>query len=93
MNNFIITYNKKEGWDLTLLENEIKKHSNDWWNYVDNTFVVITNKSVNEFYDEIEKYIPKKEGRLLIAEITEKSQGWLEKSAWEWLKENVKGEI
>jgi hypothetical protein len=81
----LVTYSlKNKQKDYSELFSAIKANANGWWHYLDNTWVVNTNKSADEFTRELFPYIEKPD-RLLVVKITGDHQGWLPKDAWNWL--------
>ncbi len=67
----------------------ILKSSNEWWHYLDSTWIIDTNDTVKEFSDKILQAIDGGNDNFLVVEITGQSrQGWLPTKAWEWLKKH-----
>lgn len=87
MKCFLITFNRLSDKNYSLLDEEIKD-SKEWWSYLDNSYIVLTDETVEEIWQRLEKYHPK-DGRLLIVEIKGNYQGWLETDAWKWLDERL----
>ena len=57
----------------------------DWWHYVTDTYIVVSDLGINSIYNNIFPIIPGK--GLFIVEINTKNiQGWLPQNAWDWLK-------
>lgn len=84
---YLIKYNGNCIGDYSNLEEEIKKCAN-WWNYMTNTFIVITGETVNALWERLEIYFPKKDNLIIIG-VTNHYQGSLPKDAWEWIQENL----
>lgn len=87
MKGYLITFNREAKGNYKLLEDEIKR-SPDWWNYLNNTWIIITDENVDQIWERLEKYFPK-DDKMLIIEVTNNSQGWLSRDAWDWIKENL----
>ena len=88
MRAFSINYDLKvPGRDYTGLYEEIK-HSGRWWHYLDSTWIVITDESVQQIWDRLERHIDKNDFMLII-EVLDNVQGWLPKDAWNWIHDNV----
>ena len=85
---YLITYST----DINFNNNIVRKKMNDllnqgyifdWWYYVDNTYLVACKLDVNTLYNAVYSAINR---NLLIVEIKlENIQGWLPKSAWDWI--------
>jgi hypothetical protein len=60
------------------------KSQNSWAHYMASTWFIATNKSPQELYDEVERFIHEGD-RLLITTLVPGYQGWLAKKAWEWI--------
>ena len=85
---YLITYDlKKPGQDYESIYNIIKS-ANKWWHYLESTWLIKTNDSVDSWNDKLKVAIDKND-RLLIVNITkQKRQGWLPTEAWDWIREN-----
>ena len=65
----------------SLFKNGVIKN---WWHYIDNVYLVISDSSINEIHNGI--YHAVLHRNLFIVEINPNhAQGWLPKEAWEWL--------
>ncbi len=88
----LISYNKL---DYTIplenLHNAIKSNSFSYWHHLNDTWIVRTNKNVNEFYNLLATNISNSD-RLLVVEIKRNYQGWLNKDAWDWLNNEFKND-
>ena len=84
---YIVTYDLDYNDDYELLEEELKKYKK-WWHYLERTWIIISEETVEEIWDKIEDKINKK-NNLLIIEVKKDSQGWLPQKAWDWINENV----
>lgn len=84
---YLITYDINSNDNYNLLEKELKKYEK-WWHHLERTWIIISNETPQEIWSRIENKINKK-NNLLIIEIKKESEGWLNKRAWDWIKENV----
>lgn len=84
---YLIKYNRNCEGDYAALEEEIKKCKH-FWNYMDNTFIVITGETVDEIWSRIENYLPKKDNLIIIG-VTSHCQGALPRDAWDWINDRV----
>lgn len=87
MKSYLITFNKCYNEDYESLEEEIKR-SPEWWSYIENTWIILTNETADEVWERLEKLFPK-DGRILIIEVKANCQGWLENDAWKWIEEKM----
>ena len=87
---YLVTYNITDKNLYKELEEELKKSEN-WWHYIENSWLILTQESPNEIWRRIEEKIDKK-STVLIIEVKKNCQGWLPKNAWDWIKEKF-GEI
>jgi hypothetical protein len=67
----------------------LRGNSVQWWHYIENTHVVLTQFSMAEFRDKLTAHIMPTDS-LLIVPITQPPDGWLPPWAWEWLNSRVK---
>lgn len=83
---YIITYDESEEFDYSEMKNEIKK-AKKWWNYLEYSWLIITNETSEEIWYRLEPYVNRKTS-LLIAKLDENDmQGWLTRDAWDWIKD------
>ena len=88
MNAFSISYDlSKPGRDYSGLHEAIKSFGG-WWHYLDSTWIVITNESPQQIWNQLSNHIDKNDS-LLVIEVLDNVQGWLPKDAWDWIHENV----
>ncbi len=87
---YLITYNTGPTFNREAFHEHIKKLDaskkiSDWWHYLNDAYLVVSNLTVNHLYEAIHPALPEKQ-RLLIIEVKpSNSQGWLAKEAWEWI--------
>ena len=62
---------------------ELKKCSG-WYHCLKSTWLVSTTESAGQLYERLRKVL-KVSDRLLVIGVTKEHQGWLPKSAWEWI--------
>jgi len=82
----LITYDLRvPGKNYTGLYDEIKK-AGMWWHHLDSTWLIKTNLTPSQWYNQLNKYIDKNDG-LLIIQVTSNYQGWLPEKAWNWIRD------
>lgn len=81
----LITYNKMDhSISIDNLHQSIQKSSESWWHHLNDTWIIRTNLTVNQVFNNIAPNITAKD-RLMIVEIKKNYQGWLSNDAWTWL--------
>lgn len=65
----------------------IKTYSG-WWHYLDNTWLILSEKDANGIYLDLQPHL-NAEINLLVIEVGKDRQGWLPKKAWEWFQQNI----
>jgi hypothetical protein len=85
---YIITFSYTDNIPPQVLHNHVDSLLpniiQDWWHYLDSSYIVISNFEATKLYNHIYQGIPNK--HILIAEINLKNaQGWLPQSAWNWI--------
>jgi len=90
---YLVSYDlNKPGQEYKELYKELK-NSNNWWHYLDSTWLIVTEESINELNDRIKNKIDKNDS-LLIFDITNMDySGWLSEEAWQWIRNNIDGEV
>lgn len=70
------------------------QNSDEWWHYLDFTWIISTNESADEFYSRIAPHLSKAD-RELIVEFKRGAQyqGWLQKEAWDWIQQRLEPTI
>lgn len=85
---YLITYDlKKPGKDYESLHNTLKT-SVSWWHYLDSTWIIKTEQSVDYWSEKIRDVIDGNDNFLIVEITKQKRQGWLPKKAWEWIRSN-----
>lgn len=86
MNKYLITYDLKnksiknyESLHLAI------KGTGLWWHYLESTWIVKTNLSSSQIWNELGKHILNNDYILIIKIDTSDKWGWLPKEAWDWL--------
>lgn len=91
---YIITYNPLEPFNKVTFHKYIESlfaggYITDWWHYIDETYLVVSNLDINILYNAIFPGVPQR--YLLIIEVNpDNSQGWLPPNAWAWLEKYKK---
>jgi hypothetical protein len=67
---------------------EVLKDSKRWWHYLESTWLVVVEGSVDELWERLLPHVTKAD-RLLVIDVTGDSQGLLPKKAWDWITRNV----
>jgi len=73
----------KAGKDYKGLHDELKSTSG-YFHLLDSTWLLHTSESANQIWERLKKHVDS-DDRILVAQITSNKQGWLSKTAWEWL--------
>lgn len=63
------------------------KGFDNWWHYLDSTWMIKTSKDVKDVYDILRPHIHE-DDNIIITELGKKRTGWLPKKAWEWIRKN-----
>lgn len=56
-----------------------------WWHYLQYTWLISTTDSPAELYNKLAPILTKTD-RIFIGVITSEYEGWLDKAAWDWIK-------
>lgn len=87
---YLITYDlKKPGRDYNSLHETIKS-AKSWWHYLESTWLIHTNLSVEDWSDKIRNVIDTNDLFLIVDITKQPRQGWLIKKAWSWIREKEK---
>ena len=85
----IITYaHKNQFKDYSSFFQAIKSNSNEWWHFMDSTWIVTTHHSANEFAHLLYPHILNSDF-VLVAKLAKDFQGWLPREAWDWLNSKI----
>jgi len=64
---------------------EAIKACGEWWHFLDSTWIINTEHSVEVVAKHLTQFIDKRTDYLLIARLQREHQGWLPKEAWDWM--------
>lgn len=81
----IVTYDLKQPAATYSGLYEVLKSKRSWWHYMKNTWLIATDDSPQELFDEIDFYIQKGD-HILITTFSRPIQGMLPAKAWAWIK-------
>ncbi len=74
---------------LALIHDEISRNSHSWWHYMENVWIVCTDKSIATWQKWIACQL-QEGGHLLLIELHHgERQGLLPQQAWTWLKGHI----
>ena len=87
MRMFLISYDLKiPGRNYDSLY-EVLKGALHWWHYLESTWIICTNRTMNDWQSRIFNVLDKNDSFLIIEVTGVDRQGWLPQKAWEWLNE------
>ena len=66
----------------------IKESSTAWWHYLDSTWIIKSNLTVQQVYDKIKPETDDND-RFLVIEVKNNKQGWLTQDAWDHLNDVI----
>ncbi|MBH0331066.1 SinR [Brevibacillus brevis] len=85
---YLISYDlNKSGKDYKGVYEAIKASSvggNTWWHYLDSTWIIKSNLSVQQVYEKIRLHTDS-DDFFLVIEVKNNKQGWLPQDAWDYL--------
>ena len=85
MSILIINYELKTPFkDYAPFYAAIKSNATEWWHFMDNTWLVATSYSADQFAKLLYPHIVNTD-HLLVMKVQKEYQGWLPKEAWDWL--------
>lgn len=88
MKVLLVTYDlKKSGKNYSDLYETLKKASR-WWHYLESCWLLQTALSPQEWFDKIKPHIDDNDN-VLIIEVKADYHGWLPKTAWNWIGDNI----
>ena len=92
MNNdlktYLISYDLQKAADYTNLYDSIKT-AEGWWHYLESLWIITSKLELNYWRDKINKSIGKDDTFIIIEIEKGKTDGWLPKEAWKWIKNNT----
>jgi hypothetical protein len=85
----IITFtHNKQFADYTSFFDAIKNNADQWWHYMDSTWIVATGHTSTDFATLLYPHMDQ-DDRLLVAKLSGDYQGWLPADAWDWLNSKL----
>lgn len=90
---YLISYDLKSAdKNYNGLYNAIKGLGSKWWHYLDSTWFVVTNNTIDQSSEILRREIDNNDS-ILILDVTgyNAANGWLPSKAWEWLTNNKQG--
>lgn len=63
---------------------EALKSFEDWWHYLDSTWLLDTGRSAQQIYDRLAPVLDSNDS-ILVIRVGRDYQGWLPTKAWEWI--------
>ena len=82
---FLITFDFKGSADKYSKVFETLKSFGTWWHYMENTWLVMSEKAPSEMNDLMRPHYDK-DINVLIIEVGKNRSGWLPQKAWDWIK-------
>ena len=67
---------------------EVLKGQNSWWHYLPSTWLVDTDLSPNDLYQELKPLINTDTDHILVTRLDSDRKGWLPKKAWDWIRKH-----
>lgn len=86
MKTYIISYTiRDKSANCADFYSTIKSNYPEWQHVLEESWLIKTEDSAEEIFSKLNEKLPL-HASLFIAEITNNCEGWIAKSAWEWLK-------
>lgn len=86
---YLITYDLMQpNRDYEPLYEAIKKCGSNWWHYLESTWIVATDISVNECVKRLRQTMDDNDNLLVVNITGQERQGWLPSKAWDWIKQH-----
>jgi hypothetical protein len=91
---YLISYKSDQNFNDVIFHGYIdslykKRTITDWWHYTDHTYMVVSNLDANGIYNAVFPGVPRR-NLLIIAVNPNITQGWLPKTAWDWINKYKK---
>ena len=83
-----VSYDLKSARDYTPFYEALKQQGS-WWHYLASTWLISTDKSPTQVAEAVRPFMDSPDF-LLVAEMGKLHQGYLPKSAWDWIEEHQK---
>ena len=77
----------KSGKDYVGLHDELKKTSS-WLHLLDSTWLLCTSETAQQIWERLRSHIDE-DDNILIAQITSNNAGWLRKTWWTWINNQM----
>ena len=85
----LITYDlNKPGQDYKDVHEAIKDLG-VWWHYLGSTWIVVTDVTPSQAWDQISSAFDKSDRCLILDVSGDSYSGWLSEDAWEWIRKNL----
>jgi hypothetical protein len=81
----VVTYKLKQPASSYTELFEVLKSQDGWAHYMDSTWLVATDLSPEQLFQQLIEYIVKGD-RVLITKLSPGYHGWLPMKAWDWIK-------
>ena len=92
MNNdlktFLISYDLQKSADYTNLY-DLLKSADGWWHYLESFWIITSRFELSYWRDKLINSIEKDDTFIIIEIEKGKTDGWLSKDAWKWIKSNT----
>lgn len=83
-------YRRRMGPVHEKLEETITSLADAWWHYISNTWIIETNRTVNQITNSISRHLTDEEDSLLVVAIRTPYEGLLPEDAWDWLNDAMR---
>lgn len=88
MKKYLISYDLKvPGKDYDALY-KVLKSASSWWHYLDSTWLIYTNDSVDTWQNRIKTSIDNNDYFIIVHFDSQSYSGWLPKDAWNWITQH-----
>lgn len=90
---YLVSYDLKSAdKNYDSLYKAIKGLGSKWWHYLDSTWFVVSNYTIDQCSDILRREIDGNDS-IIILDVTNynATDGWLPSKAWEWLRTNKQG--
>lgn len=64
------------------------KSCGSWWHYLGSTWLVHTNLTAGQIYQRLAPHIDTNDN-VLVIQVGNDYQGWLQQEAWDWIKQRL----
>ena len=84
-----VTIKPEERDRIKEFETELDKAS-DWYRYAPNSWVVVTSKPIETWYNRLRPYLDNDDSMLICEFDPGSCQGWMSQKFWDWLNKSRK---